>query len=83
MKIYRKKQIICFSIITLVISGFLFWKACHGYIFNDEPFMISVGHRLIKGDQLFLHEWNTSQLIGLFLSRLFMLLHHSLAEQKG
>ena len=45
---------------------FLLWKANLGYIFNDEPFMITLGHRLIKGDRLLINEYNTTQLIGLF-----------------
>ena len=55
------------AVTVFVLSAiFLLWKANLGYVFNDEPFMITLGHRLIKGDRLLINEYNTTQLIGLF-----------------
>ena len=51
--------------VFVACSVFLFWKAKYGYIFNDEPFMVTLGHRLIKGDKLFVNEYNLAQMIGL------------------
>lgn len=64
----EKKQLIFFLVSLFFVMTVLLWKAFYGYVFSDEPFMISMGHRIVKGDQLFLHEWNTSQLIGLFFA---------------
>ena len=52
--------------ILLICTVFLCQKARTGYIFNDEPFMITLGHRILKGDRFFIDEYNSAQLTGLF-----------------
>lgn len=65
IKSISKKQNLIFSIFFVLGAIFLFWKMQYGYIFNDEPFILSLGHRLLKGDKLFINEWNGTQLISL------------------
>lgn len=62
----RKHQNTVFFICFLFSAVFLLWRAKYGYIFNDEPFILTLGHRFLKGDKLFVHEWNMAQLISLF-----------------
>ncbi len=61
-----KKQSLIFSILFILGAIFLFWKMQYGYIFNDEPFVLTLGHRLLKGDKLFINEWNGTQLCAFF-----------------
>ena len=51
--------------ILLITAAFLLWKANYGVVFNDEPFMVSLGHRFLKGDIPFSSEWHKCQLSGL------------------
>lgn len=60
------KQTIFFVVAFVILGLFLFWKAPYGVIFNDEPFMIGLGHRFLNGDVLIAHDWNRAQTIGLF-----------------
>ena len=67
MTAFLKKNKTLVVILLFVSCGlFLIWKAHQGYIFNDEPFMVSLGQRLVKGDRFFIDEWNTTQLVGVF-----------------
>lgn len=65
-KSLEKNQNILFLILIAFGAVFLFWKAQYGYIFNDEPFILTLGHRLLKGDKLFINEWNGTQLCAFF-----------------
>ena len=70
MRVYEflcKHQKKLFWIILSAGALFLIWKAQYGYIFNDEPFIVSLGHRMAKGDRLFVHEWNITQLFSFFM----------------
>lgn len=50
-----------------IIFGFLFlvWRVRFGYCFNDEPFILTLAHRLTMGDNIIIDEWNMGQLFGL------------------
>lgn len=66
--------------VLLLVPGilFLFWKTKYGYGASDEPFYITVAHRLTKQDRLLVDEWNLSQLSGALLYpylKLYLLLH--------
>lgn len=69
----RKNRTFIVILFFLTCGLFLVWKAHQGYIFNDEPFMVSLGHRLVKGDMFFVDEWNTSQLTAVFFAPLVFL----------
>ena len=60
-----KKRKLIFLISFVLGAVFLLWKMQYGYIFNDEPFILSLGHRFLKGDKLFINEWNGTQLFSL------------------
>lgn len=60
----RRYSILFISII-LACAVFLCWKAHYGFVPNDEPFMISLGHRFLKGDIPITHEWYRAQMIGI------------------
>lgn len=64
---------ILFLILITFGASFLFWKAQYGYIFNDEPFVLTLGHRLLKGDILCVHEWNSAQLFSFFSAAIIKL----------
>ncbi|MCH5303583.1 MAG: hypothetical protein J1E41_01855 [Ruminococcus sp.] len=68
VKQLRNKQTLFFLFVFIACGVFLIWKAPHGYIFNDEPFMLSLGHRIIKGDVLFVSAWNRGQTTGLIFA---------------
>ena len=61
----NRKTSIYFFILVLVCAVLLFWKAPFGMVQNDEPFMISLGHRFLKGDIPITQEWYRAQLIGI------------------
>ena len=62
---YDRRTIV--SVIVLITCAlFLLWKARYGWVFNDEPFMVSLGHRMIKGDLLLINEWHKCQTTGCF-----------------
>ena len=84
MEIISKKkknfETLVFAFVMCVMALFLLWKAHQGYIFNDEPFMVSLGHRILKGDKLFIHEWNLTQTTGLFFAP-FIWLYTTVTKQ--
>lgn len=49
--------------ITSIIAGFFFllWKSKYGMGGNDEAFYLTIPHRIVKGDGMFLQEWNLGQ----------------------
>jgi len=51
----------------LAALAFLLWKAPYGFSQADENFYLSTPYRLVLGDALLAHEWNSSQLFS-FLS---------------
>ena len=63
-KIIRKSNIF-FLLVLFACAILLFWKARYGIVPNDEPFMISLGHRFLKGDIPITHDWYRAQFIGL------------------
>ena len=46
---------------------FAFWKLRYGFGGNDEPFYLTIPHRLTKGDALFIDEWNLSQMCSILI----------------
>ena len=62
------------SVGVLVIAAlFMLNRAKYGYIYNDEPFILTLSHRLIKGDAFLYDEWQPTQLTG-FLNYPWMIL---------
>ena len=55
----------------VVIALFLFWRAKYGYMFNDEPFCVTLAQRLWQGEALIVHEWHGAQNFGVVLLPLF------------
>lgn len=79
----QKKRNLFFIILFVLGSIFLFWKIQYGYIFNDEPFILSLGHRMLKGDKLFINEWNATQLFSFLnfpIIKLFSLIKKPVIE---
>ena len=64
--VLKNKQHLFFIIGLFLAVVFLIIKAPLGWIFFDEPFMLTLGHRLLKGDNLLINEWNIGQMISLF-----------------
>lgn len=63
-----------FAVGVLVIAAlFMLDRAKYGYIYNDEPFILTLSHRLIKGDAFLYDEWQPTQLTG-FLNYPWMIL---------
>ena len=59
---------------VLVIAAlFMLNRAKYGYIYNDEPFILTLSHRLIRGDVFLYDEWQPTQLTG-FLNYPWMIL---------
>lgn len=62
------------AVVVLVIAAlFMLNRAKYGYIYNDEPFILTLSHRLIKGDAFLYDEWQPTQLTG-FLNYPWMIL---------
>lgn len=61
----KKEYIYWLPIIPILL--FLLWKSKFGYGGSDEPFYLTIAHRLLKGDGLIVEEWNLSQLSGALL----------------
>ena len=63
--------IICLSF------GFLFllWKSKYGYIYNDEPFLLGLGYRLVNGDAMIANEWSVMSIVS-YLIYPFMLVYN-------
>ncbi len=57
------------SFIILILFAVLFclWKCKLGFGSFDEPFYLTIPHRLTLGDALLKHEWNLSQLSSFLL----------------
>ena len=64
-----KKKWQDFLFITLMAGAliFAFWKLRYGFGGNDEPFYLTIPHRLTKGDALFVDEWNLSQMCSILI----------------
>ena len=74
MKTIKKQDKI--FIVTLLISfAFLVWKASYGYIYNDEPFLLGLGYRLVNGDAMISNEWSVMSIVS-FLIYPFMLIYN-------
>lgn len=56
-----------FLIGLLAAIAFMLWKSPYGYGAYDEPFYLSIPHRLVKGDGLLTKEWNFGQLSAFLL----------------
>ncbi len=69
----KKMEKIFVLMIFILTAVFLFNRAKYGYIYNDEPFILTLSHRLVKGDVFMYDEWQPTQLTG-FLNYPWMLL---------
>ncbi len=69
----KKIEKIFVLMIFILTAVFLFNRAKYGYIYNDEPFILTLSHRLVKGDVFMYDEWQPTQLTG-FLNYPWMLL---------
>lgn len=63
----RRNRNLVFAALMVLFGLLLLWRAKYGYGAEDEPFYLTVAHRLTKGDALFLDEWHLSQLSGVFV----------------
>lgn len=83
---YERKQKFIFwlGIIILVFFAlFLMTRAKVGYIYNDEPFILTLAHRFLKGDLILWDEWHPSQMVGylnLPFTALYFLIHPNAEE---
>ena len=59
--------------VLIIAALFMLNRAKYGYIYNDEPFILTLSHRLIKGDVFLYDEWQPTQLTG-FLNYPWMIL---------
>ena len=59
--------------VLIIAALFMLNRAKYGYIYNDEPFILTLSHRLIKGDAFLYDEWQPTQLTG-FLNYPWMIL---------
>ncbi len=57
-----KRQDIIFILLMIGALLFALWKVRYGFGGNDEPFYLTIPHRLTKGDALFRDEWNLAQM---------------------
>ena len=73
LRIKKRKWVFIFLFIPGIL--FLFWKTKYGYGASDEPFYLTVSHRLLKNDGLIVDEWNLSQLSGALLYPVMKLYH--------
>ena len=69
-----KNYDILFLFLFISVLIFLIFKAKYGYIYNDEPTLLSYGYRLSLGDRLLVDDYSVMQLIG-FLSYPFLKLY--------
>ena len=59
--------------VLIIAALFMLNRTQYGYIYNDEPFILTLSHRLIKGDVFLYDEWQPTQLTG-FLNYPWMIL---------
>ena len=62
---------------------FLFRRARYGYCYQDEPFLVSLAARILRGDTLLLDEWNGAQNTGVLLLPVYALMHRLLGGTEG
>ncbi len=72
----KKIEKILIYVLFVFATIFLFHRAKYGYIYNDEPFILTLSHRLVQGDAFMYHEWQPTQLTG-FLNYPWMVLFTS------
>lgn len=58
-------QDLCFCLLLCGVGALALWKCRYGFGGRDEPFYLTIPHRLCLGDSLFADEWHLSQLSGL------------------
>lgn len=68
----RNNVIFIFSL--LLGLTFLLWKANYGYIYNDEPFLLRLGYRLVNGNAMIVNEWSVMSIVS-FLIYPFMYIY--------
>ena len=68
----RREKMVAVGVLVIA-ALFMLNRAKYGYIYNDEPFILTLSHRLIKGDVFLYDEWQPTQLTG-FLNYPWMIL---------
>ena len=68
----RIKKMVAVGVL-IIAALFMLNRTKYGYIYNDEPFILTLSHRLIKGDVFLYDEWQPTQLTG-FLNYPWMIL---------
>lgn len=74
----QRKRDFLFSAGLVMGILFLFWKSKYGTGAYDEPFYLTIPHRIAGGDGMFSEEWNFGQFssfLMLPLMRIYLLLH--------
>lgn len=62
-----KKHDILFGVLFMITLSFLVFKSKYGYIYNDEPYLLSLGYRFALGDAMLVEEWSIMQLVGFLI----------------
>ena len=57
----QKKRDIIFWAGLFLGCWFLIWKSKYGTGAYDEPFYLTIPHRIVNGDGMFSEEWNFGQ----------------------
>jgi len=73
----RKRDFLFLAGLLLGIL-FLFWKSKYGMGAYDEPFYLTIPHRIVRGDGMFSEEWNFGQFSSFLLlplMKLYLFLH--------
>lgn len=85
LKIQSKLSIYKLSILCVFLSSFIFliWLAKYGFCFNDEPFCITLAHRLFSGDALIADEWHGTQNFGAVLLPFYSLFRTFASSNEG
>lgn len=77
MLLTEKNKIIKYTeiVIILLSAAFIFYRAPYGYSFYDEPFIVTLGQRLYKGDLLLSDEWHVTQMIAPVMLFFYQIFH--------
>ena len=62
-----KKYDILFGVLFMITLSFLVFKSKYGYIYNDEPYLLSLGYRFALGDAMLVDDWSIGQLSGFLI----------------
>lgn len=75
-----KKYDVLFIFLFMIVFSFLLFKVRYGYIYNDEPYLLSLGYRFALGDAMLVEDWSIGQLVGFLIfpfMKLFVMLRNN------